>query len=149
MEMNIRLQVEHTVTESLVGIDLVKWQIRVSAGIPINFEQNYVDLRGSSIECRINARAPGTVRILHVPGGPFVRFDTFLLSGTQVTPYYDSLIGKLIIYAGTREEALRKMKAALCELVIDGIPNNIEEQIDIVSSDEFMNGDYNLNYFIK
>jgi len=149
MEMNIRLQVEHTVTESLTGIDLVKWQIRVSAGIPLNITQRDVVLKGSSIECRINAFAPGKVEFLHVPGGPFVRFDTFLIMGVRVTPYYDSLLGKLIVYAGTREEAIRKMKSALCELVIDGVPNNIEEQIEIISSDKFMSGKYNLDFFLK
>lgn len=149
MEMNIRLQVEHTVTESLTGIDLVKWQIRVSAGIPLNITQKDVVLKGSSIECRINAFAPGKVEFLHVPGGPFVRFDTFLMTGVRITPYYDALLGKLIVYAGTREEALRKMKSALCELVIDGVPNNIEEQIDIISNDKFMSGKYNLCFFDK
>lgn len=147
MEMNIRLQVEHTVTESLTGIDLVKWQIRVSAGLPLNFEQKDVCLKGSAIECRINALAPGTVKFLHIPGGPFVRFDTFLTAGIQITPYYDALLGKLIVYAASREEALRKMKAALCELVIEGVPNNIEEQINIIGSSKFMTGEYNLNYF--
>ena len=149
MEMNIRLQVEHTVTEALTGIDLVKWQIRVSAGIPLNFTQEEIDLRGVSIECRINASAPGTVALLHVPGGPFVRFDTSLVSGSVVTPYYDSLIGKLIIYAGNREEGVRKMKAALCELIIDGVPNNIEQLIEIVSSDGFMQGQYDLDFLVK
>ncbi len=149
MEMNIRLQVEHTVTESITGIDLVKWQIRISAGIPLNLDQKDVVLKGSSIECRINALSPGTVGFLHVPGGPFVRFDTFLMPGARITPYYDSLLGKLIVYAATREEALRKMKAALCELVIDGVPNNVAEQIEIVSSDKFMSGKYNLDFFAK
>lgn len=149
MEMNIRLQVEHTVTESLTGIDLVKWQIRISAGIPLSFNQKDIDFRGSSIECRINALSTGTVDFLHVPGGPFVRFDTFLMTGVKITLYYDALLGKLIVYAGTREEALRKMKAALCELVIDGVPNNIEEQIKIISSDKFMSGKYNLNFLLK
>jgi acetyl-CoA carboxylase biotin carboxylase subunit len=149
MEMNVRLQVEHTVTESLTQIDLVKWQIRVASGVALDFSQKEVDLRGSSIECRINALAPGKVGLLHVPGGPFVRFDTFLTVGAQVTPYYDSLLGKLIIYANSREEALRKMKAALCELVIEGIPNNIAEQVEIVSSDAFMSGGYDLDFFNK
>ncbi len=149
MEMNVRLQVEHTVTESLTGMDLVKWQIRVAAGVPLGFSQEQIDLHGSAIECRINARAPGEVQFLHVPGGPFVRFDTYLMTGTRVTPYYDSLLGKLIVYAATREEALRKLKAALCELVIDGVPNNIEEQIEIISSDAFMQGTYNLDFFRK
>ncbi len=149
MEMNVRLQVEHTVTEALTGIDLVKWQFRTSSGIELNFRQKDVDLRGCAMECRINAKAPGKVEFLHVPGGPFVRFDTYLTFGTQVTPYYDPLLGKLVIYAGSREEALRKMKAALCELVIEGVPNNIEEQIEIIGSDDFMSGEYSLNFFSK
>ncbi len=137
MEMNVRLQVEHTVTECLTNRDLVKWQIRTAAGIPLNFAQRDIRTRGCAIECRINAKAPGTVGILHLPGGPFVRFDTFLVSGAKITPHYDALIGKLIVYASTREEAIRKMKAALCELVIEGIPNNIEEQLEIISSEGF------------
>lgn len=149
MEMNVRLQVEHTVTEALTGIDLVKWQIRVSSGIPLSFKQEDIDLSGSAIECRINALSLGTVNFLHVAGGPFVRFDTYLLTGSRVTPFYDPLLGKLIIYAGNREEALRKMKSALCELMIDGVPNNIEEQIDIVGTDEFMSGNYDLTFFEK
>ena len=114
MEMNLRLQVEHGVTEVLTKIDLVKWQIRVAAGVSLNFQQQNVSLTGACLECRINAVRPGTLTMLHVPGGPFVRFDTYLVSGITVSPYYDSLLGKLIVYAGTREEAVRKMKAALC-----------------------------------
>lgn len=147
MEMNVRLQVEHTVTETLTGIDIVKWQIRIASGVPLSFRQEDVDLRGSSIECRITAKKPGKVEFLHVPGGPFVRFDTYLTVGTTITPYYDPLIGKLIIYAGSREESLRKIRAALCELVIDGVPNNIEEQLEIVSSEKFSNGSYDLDFF--
>ncbi|HBD87065.1 MAG TPA: acetyl-CoA carboxylase biotin carboxylase subunit, partial [Clostridiales bacterium] len=113
MEMNVRLQVEHCVTEAITGIDLVKWQIRIATGIPLSFTQQDVLLKGSSIECRINARAPGRVNFLHVPGGPFVRFDTYLAAGSAVSPSYDPLLGKLIVYASTREEALRKMQAAL------------------------------------
>ncbi len=146
MEMNVRLQVEHTVTEMLSNIDLVKWQIRAAAGVPLNFGQQDVRLRGASIECRINATAPGRLRMLHVPGGPFVRFDTYLVPGVEVSPFYDSMLGKLIVYAGTREEAVRKIKAALCELVIDGIPTNIEEQLGIVSDERFMSGEYNLTF---
>ncbi len=149
MEMNVRLQVEHTVTESLTGIDLVKWQIRTAAGISLNFNQENISMKGSTIECRINAKAPGRVNFLHVPGGPFVRFDTYLMTGMTVSPFYDSLLGKLIVQAGTREEALRKMRAALCELVIEGVPNNIEEQIDIVDSPDFCDGSYNLDFFRK
>ncbi len=147
MEMNIRLQVEHTVTEQLTQIDLVKWQIRVAAGIPLEFTQTGVSLYGSAIECRINALAPGKVGTLHVPGGPFVRFDTFLVTGIEISPYYDSLLGKLIVYAGTREEALRKMQAALCELLIGGVSNNIAEQLNIVSDPRFKDGSYDLTFF--
>ncbi len=146
MEMNVRLQVEHCVTEMLTGIDLVKWQIRIAAGIRIHFEQKEIRLKGSAIECRINAQSCGTLKMLHVPGGPSVRFDTCLVEGTTVTPYYDSLLGKLIVYAGTREEALRKMRAALCELVIEGIPTNIEEQLRFVEDDRFISGNYDLTF---
>lgn len=147
MEMNVRLQVEHGVTEAMIGLDLVKWQIRIAAGIPLNFTQEDVRLDGSSIECRINARAPGKVSFLHIPGGPFVRFDTYLAVGSVISPAYDPLLGKLIVYASTREEALRKLGAALCELVIEGVPNNIEEQLDIISDTRFQNGSYSLDFF--
>ncbi|MBQ8409715.1 MAG: acetyl-CoA carboxylase biotin carboxylase subunit [Clostridia bacterium] len=146
MEMNVRLQVEHCVTEMLTGYDLVKWQIRIAAGIPLNFTQEDVRIVGSAIECRINATSCGTLKMLHVPGGPSVRFDTCLVEGTVVTPYYDSLLGKLIVYAKTREETLRKLRAALCELVIDGIPTNVEEQLRIVSDKRFASGDYDLTF---
>lgn len=146
MEMNIRLQVEHCVTEMLTGVDLVKWQIRIAAGIPLNFTQQEIRMQGSAIECRINALSCGTLQMLHVPGGPSVRFDTCLIAGTAVSPYYDSLLGKLIVFAKTREETLRKMRAALCELVIDGIPTNIEEQLQIVEDDRFTSGNYDLTF---
>ncbi len=146
MEMNIRLQVEHAVTEMLTGIDLVKWQIRVAAGIPLNFTQTEIPLTGCAVECRINAGSCGKLKLLHVPGGPAVRFDTSLFSGSEVTPYYDSLLGKLIVFAKTREESLRKMKAALCELLIDGIPTNIEEQLRILDDEHFASGNYDLTF---
>lgn len=146
MEMNVRLQVEHCVTEMLTGVDLVKWQIRIAAGIPLDFTQEDIPMQGSAIECRINAKNCGTLKMLHVPGGPSVRFDTCLIEGTTVSPYYDSLLGKLIVYAKTREEMLRKIRAALCELVIDGIPTNIEEQLRIVEDERFMSGNYDLTF---
>lgn len=146
MEMNVRLQVEHCVTEMLTGFDLVKWQIRIAAGIPLDFTQEDVKFKGSAIECRINARSCGELSMMHVPGGPSVRFDTCLVVGTEVSPYYDSLLGKLIVYAKTREETLRKMSAALCELVIAGIQTNIEEQLHIVEDDRFLSGEYDLTF---
>jgi len=142
MEMNVRLQVEHPVTEMLTRLDLVKWQIRTAAGVPLRFRQPDILFQGQVIECRINALAPGKVELLHIPGGPFVRFDTYLMPGLEISPYYDSLVGKLIVNAGTREEAVRKMKAALCELVIQGVPTNIGEQLRIISDERFMSGNY-------
>lgn len=154
MEMNTRLQVEHPITEMVTGIDIVKWQIRIAAGVELNFEQKDVRIEGSSIECRINAdmsksSSSGEITFLHVPGGPQVRFDTFLYQGYKIPPFYDSLMGKLIIHAKTREEAIRKMKASLCELVIEGIPNNIAQQLEIISSDEFTAGEYYTNFMEK
>jgi len=146
MEMNIRLQVEHSVTEMLTNIDLVKWQIRTAAGVLLNFSQKDVTLMGSAIECRINALSTGRLGMLHVAGGPSVRFDTYLVQDVEISPFYDSLIGKLIVRAGTREEALRKMKAALCELVIDGIKTNIHQQLRLVKDERFMDGSYDLTF---
>lgn len=146
MEMNVRLQVEHCVTEMLTGVDLVKWQIRIAAGVPINFTQEEIRMNGSAMECRINAGSCGTLRMLHVPGGPSVRFDTCLIEGTVISPYYDALLGKLIVFAKTREETLRKMRASLCELVIEGIPTNIEEQLQIVEDERFSSGTYDLTF---
>lgn len=146
MEMNIRLQVEHCVSEMLTGIDLVKWQIRIAAGISLPFRQEKIRLSGTAIECRINAIGCGRVEMLHIPGGPQVRFDTYLLPGTEILPYYDALIGKLIVYAGTREEAIRKMNAALCELLIEGVQTNTEEQLGIIDDERFLSGTYDLDF---
>ena len=146
MEMNVRLQVEHCVTEMLTGVDLVKWQIRIAAGIALNFTQRDIRMNGSAIECRINAGSCGTLKMLHVPGGPSVRFDTCLIEGMDVSPYYDPLLGKLIVYAKTREETLRKIRASLCELVIEGIPTNIAEQLQIVEDERFTSGKYDLTF---
>jgi len=149
MEMNVRLQVEHGVSEQVTGIDIVKWQIRIAAGVPLDFTQEDIVLRGHSIECRINAASVGKVAFLHVPGGPAVRFDTSLYTGYIVPPYYDSLLGKLMVHAATREEAIRKIHAALCELVIDGVKNNIDQQIDFVSDKDFQRGEYYTNFIQK
>jgi Acetyl/propionyl-CoA carboxylase, alpha subunit len=142
MEMNTRLQVEHPVSELVTGIDIVKWQIRIAAGVLLDFEQKDIKVSGAAIECRVNALGAGKVEFLIVPSGPWVRFDTFLYQGYKVPPYYDSMLGKLIVYSSTREEAIRKMQSALCELVIDGTPNNIESQIEIVRDPKFREGDY-------
>lgn len=154
MEMNTRLQVEHPVTEMVTGIDLVKWQIRIAAGVPLSLDQKDVRPQGFAIECRINAENPemnyrpsvGTINFLHIPGGPRVRFDTALYHGYTIPPYYDSLLGKLIVHANTREEAIRKMQAALAEIVISGVDTNIELQTEILSSEAFKDGSYCTNY---
>lgn len=142
MEMNVRLQVEHPVSEILSSIDIVKWQIRIAAGIPLSFTNKDIRTKGSAIECRINARSTGVIEEMHIPGGPFVRFDTFLEKGAEVSPYYDSMIGKLIVYAQNRDEAIRKMRAYLCELQIIGVKTNIEEQLRILQSRSFIDGSY-------
>lgn len=157
MEMNTRLQVEHPVTEMVTGIDLVKWQIRVAAGLPLSFIQKDIKIEGAAIECRINAEDPnnnfcpscGRITLLHVPGGPWVRFDTALYQDYFIPPYYDSMMGKLIVYAKTREEAIRKMQAALCELVVEGVEHNSELQMDILNDEEFKSGRYYTNFMSK
>ena len=142
MEMNTRLQVEHPVSELVTGVDIVKWQIRIAAGVPLDFTQKDIRVQGAAIECRINAKGPGKVGFFHTPGGPRVRFDTFLYEGYEIPPYYDSMLGKMIVYSSTREEAIRKMMAALSELVVWGTQNNIEDQIEIIRDERFKKGDY-------
>ena len=142
MEMNTRLQVEHPVSELVTGVDIVKWQIRIAAGVPLDFTQKDIRVQGAAIECRINAKGPGKVGFFHTPGGPWVRFDTFLYEGYEIPPYYDSMLGKRIVYSSTREEAIRKMMAALSELVVWGTQNNIEDQIEIIRDERFKKGDY-------
>ena len=157
MEMNTRLQVEHPVTELVSGTDIVKSMIRIAAGIPLSFRQEDVILRGCAIECRINAENPrenfrpgcGRITMFHQPGGPWVRFDTAVYQGYMVPPYYDSMIGKLIVYAKNREEAIRKMKAAIAELVIEGVEHNGEFQTEILSHPVFESGDYYTNFLPK
>ena len=148
MEMNTRLQVEHPVSELVTGKDIVKWQIRIAAGVELDCTQDDIKVRGAAIECRINAGGVGKVNFLHIPSGPWVRFDTFLSQGFEVPPFYDSMLGKMIVFSSTREEAIRKMQSALCELVIGGLPNNIENQIDIIRDPVFQSGDYYTD-FIK
>ena len=149
MEMNTRLQVEHPVSEYVSGVDIVKWQIRIACGVLLNFKQEDVKITGAAIECRINAKGSGKISFLHVPGGPWVRFDTFLYQGYEMLPYYDSMMGKLIVYAKTREEAIRKMNSALCELVIEGVPNNLDEQLEIISDPAFQAGRYHTDFMAK
>ncbi len=157
MEMNTRLQVEHPVTELISGIDLVKWQIRVAAGVPLAFQQKDIPMAGHAIECRINAEDPtrdfapagGKVELLHIPGGPSVRFDTALYQGYTLPIHYDSLIAKLIVYAPTRPEAIRKMQAALHETVIEGVDHTALFQADLMQDEAFLDGTYTTDYLQK
>ena len=148
MEMNTRLQVEHPVSEMVTGLDVVKWQLRTAAGVELTMSQDDVRVLGHAIECRINAETPdfkpscGKITMLHVPNGPWVRFDSALYLGCTVPPYYDSLLGKLIVHAPTREEAVRKMRSALAELAIEGVSENSELQLDILNDPDFTRGLY-------
>ncbi len=142
IEMNTRLQVEHPITEEVTNIDIVKWQIRIASEVELDFKQEDILFRGHSIECRINAKSTGKIDFLHIPGGARVHFDTALIQEEIVVPYYDSMIGKLIVYGINRTEAIRRMETALCELVISGIETNIDDQLTLVRSEEFLKGRY-------
>lgn len=154
MEMNTRLQVEHGVTEMVTGFDIVQWQIRVAAGAKLTRTQDSIFTHGNVIECRINAENPdkgfrpscGRIKRLHIPGGSFVRFDTAVFQDYLVPPYYDSMIGKLIVQARTRPEAIRKMKMALSELIIDGIDINRDILAEILSDEQFVSGEYTTDF---
>ncbi|MGL6036679.1 MAG: acetyl-CoA carboxylase biotin carboxylase subunit [Legionella sp.] len=153
IEMNTRIQVEHPVTELITGVDLIKEQIRVASDLPFSYGQEDINLRGHAIECRINAEdaktfmpSPGTIKLFHQPGGPGIRFDSHIYSSYTVPPNYDSMIGKLISYGATREEALARMRNALDEIVIDGIKTNIELHQQIMRDKAFIDGGTNIHY---
>jgi len=156
MEMNTRLQVEHTVTEMVTNTDLVKQQILAAYGEKLKLSQEEVVIRGHAIECRINAEhpetfipSPGTVTQYHQPGGLGVRVDSAVYQGCTIPPYYDSLIGKLIIYGVSRNDCIQKMKRALEEYVIIGIDTNIQLHQKIIQSNEFESGNYDINYMSR
>ena len=156
IEMNTRLQVEHPVTEFITGVDLVREQLRVAAGLPLSFTQSDIKISGHAIECRINAEdpktfmpSPGSIETYHAPGGPGVRVDSHIYSGYTVPPYYDSMIGKLITYGNTRDIAIARMDTALNEMVIGGIKTNIDLQKDIIADNAFKAGGTNIHYLEK
>ncbi|MDF1795064.1 MAG: acetyl-CoA carboxylase biotin carboxylase subunit [Coxiellaceae bacterium] len=156
IEMNTRIQVEHPVTEMVTGIDLIKEQIRVAAGIPLRFKQSDIKLKGHAIECRINAEdprnftpSPGNITMFHSPGGLGVRMDSHIYTGYRVPPYYDSLIGKLITWGETRDIALARMNNALEELFIDGIKTNAALHDDLINDEGFRSGGQNIHYLEK
>lgn len=153
IEMNTRVQVEHPVTEQITGIDIVKEQLRVAAGLGLSVRQEDIRLRGHAIECRINAEdpasflpSPGRVNMFHAPGGNGIRVDSHIYSGYSVPPHYDSLIAKLIAFGATRDEALARMSNALEEMHVDGIKTNISLHQDIMRDNAFRAGGVNIHY---
>ncbi|TLX57470.1 acetyl-CoA carboxylase biotin carboxylase subunit [Stutzerimonas nosocomialis] len=156
IEMNTRVQVEHPVTEMVTGVDIVKEMLRIAGGDKLSVKQSDVVIRGHSVECRINAEdpstflpSPGKVKHFHAPGGNGVRVDSHLYSGYTVPPNYDSLIGKLITYGATREEAMQRMRNALDEIVVDGIKTNVPLHRDLVRDPGFCKGGVNIHYLEK
>jgi acetyl-CoA carboxylase biotin carboxylase subunit len=153
IEMNTRIQVEHPVTEMVTGIDLVQQQIRVAAGEKLAFRQKDIELRGHALECRINAEdpyrftpSPGRISSYHPPGGPGIRVDSHVYAGYSVPPYYDSMIGKVIAYGATREQAIRRMRIALSEMVVEGIQTNIPLHLDLLHDMRFVRGGTSIHY---
>ena len=154
MEMNTRIQVEHPVTELVTGIDIVKEQICIAAGYPLNIVQSEVNIRGHAIECRINAEdpkrnfmpCPGKVSYMHMPGGNGVRVDTAVFSGYTIPPYYDSMIMKIVAYDRDRKAALDKIRSVIGELIIEGVTTNVDFLFRILSSEGFIKGDFNTHF---
>lgn len=153
MEMNTRLQVEHTITEMITGVDLVREQIRVAAGFPLSFTQKQIELKGHAIECRINAEdpvtffpSPGEITRYHPAGGPGVRVDSHMYSGYRIPSYYDSMIAKLIVHADSREECLERLKRALAEYVVDGVSTTIPLHQRLLESEDIQKARYNIHW---
>jgi acetyl-CoA carboxylase, biotin carboxylase subunit len=153
IEMNTRLQVEHPVTEMITGLDLVREQIRIANGAPLGLNQADIEFRGHAIECRINAEnpvtfkpSPGTIKGWHVPGGLGVRVDSAAYTGWRIPPYYDSLIGKLIVHGRNRNECLMRLKRSLDEFVVDGVETTIPLFQRLMAEPDFQNGDYHIHW---
>lgn len=154
MEMNTRIQVEHPVTEFVSGVDLVKEQIRVAAGLPLSVKQEDICMRGHAIECRINAEnpaknfmpCPGVIENLHVPGGNGVRIDTAVYNGYQIPPNYDSMIMKVIVHDKDRASAIAKMRSTLGEVIIEGVQTNLDFQYDILNQKDFLDGNVTTHF---
>lgn len=157
MEMNTRIQVEHPITEMVTGIDIIKKQIEIAAGVPLALNQEDIEVRGHAIECRINAEnpakgfrpSPGTIENLIIPGGKGIRVDSGIYPGYKIPPNYDSMIAKLISYGENREEAIAKMRSALGEFVIEGVDTNIEYQYELLRNADFLSGKYHTGFIDK
>lgn len=154
MEMNTRIQVEHPITEEVTGFDIVKAQIEIAAGLPLKVTQDDITIRGHAIECRINAEdpdhnfrpSPGTITALYMPGGPGIRIDGAVYQGYTITPYYDSMISKLIAHGSDRADAINKMRWALSEFIVEGVATNIDFQLDLIRNNDFKNGNYDIGF---
>ncbi|MCL4106183.1 UNVERIFIED_CONTAM: hypothetical protein GTU68_058489 [Idotea baltica] len=153
IEMNTRVQVEHPVSEMVTGIDIVKEQLRVASGLPLSMNQSDITIAGHSFECRINAEdprtfypSPGLIKYFHAPGGPGIRVDSHLYDGYTVPPFYDSLIAKIISYGENREVALKRMRQALDELIVEGIRTNTPLHRDLVRDKAFLAGGVSIHY---
>ncbi len=153
IEMNTRIQVEHPVTELITGLDLVQEQIRIAAGEKLRYRQRDIRLIGHAIECRINAEdpftfipSPGKITSWHAPGGPGMRVDSHVYTGYKVPPYYDSMIGKIIAYGSTREQAIHRMQVALTEMVVEGIHTNLDLHRELMHDPSFIKGGTNIHY---
>jgi acetyl-CoA carboxylase biotin carboxylase subunit len=154
MEMNTRIQVEHPVTEMVTGIDLIAEQLHIAGGDPISFKQEDIQLRGHAIECRINAEdsthnfrpSPGKITGWLPPGGPGVRIDSHVYTGYDIPPFYDSLIGKVIAWGKDRDAALKRMKRALNECAVTGIPTTVEFHLELLNREEFLRGEVHTKF---
>jgi acetyl-CoA carboxylase biotin carboxylase subunit len=153
IEMNTRVQVEHPVTELITGIDIVQEQVRIAAGEKLAFRQRDIEFRGHAIECRINAEdpfkftpCPGRITTYHPPGGPGIRVDSHVYQGYTVPPYYDSMIGKVIAYGDTREQAIKRMRIALSEMAVEGIKTNIPLHQELMLDARFIKGGTSIHY---
>ena len=157
IEMNTRIQVEHPVTEMITGVDIVKEQIKIASGEKLSFSQEDIKINGHSIECRINAEdpkfdfrpSPGEITLLHVPSGHGVRFDSFIYAGYKIPPFYDSMMGKVIVHAETRLEAIKKMRATLDELVINGVKSNQDFCNMILHNHDYVKGQFDTGFIGK
>ena len=154
MEMNTRIQVEHPITELTTGVDLVRQQLEIAGGARLPFTQSDIRVQGHAIECRINAEnpkfnfrpSPGKIEALHMPGGPGIRIDSAVYQGYVIPPYYDSMIAKLIAFAPTRDMAIRKMRWALAEFLVEGVDTNIDYQLAIVKDEDFVRSHYDVGF---
>ena len=153
IEMNTRIQVEHTITEMITGIDLIQEQIKIAAELPFSLRQRDIKFEGHSIECRINAEdaykfipSPGKITNWHTPGGPGIRMDSHVYSGYTVPPNYDSMIAKLISYGATREQAIARMSIALSEMIVEGINTNIPLHRELMHDARFAEGGISIHY---